>query len=289
MGVIVALELQFPHQIMQPDTDTYAVFGSPIEHSKSPQIHSLFAEQTGQSIYYTKVLVPVDQFRQYSEAFFKAGGKGLNVTVPFKVEAFHYASALTDRARAAQAVNTLFIRPDKTITGDNTDGIGLIHDLQTNLGWTITDQKILVLGAGGAVRGVLLPLLQCQPQKLVIANRTVEKAQQLAQTFAVYGNIETCRFTDLHEQQFDLVINATSSGLSGDLPALPNSLFNQKSYAYDMVYGDTTTPFLTWARNLGVKNLSDGLGMLVGQAAESFYLWRGIKPDIRPVLQQLRN
>ena len=270
-------------------TDKYAVFGNPIAHSKSPDIHRQFAEQTGQDLSYSKQLVADDGFEAAADAFFAGGGKGLNITVPFKQDAYAYVARTTPRARRAGAVNTLSLQADGTILGDTTDGIGLVSDIINNLGWEVRHKRVLVLGAGGAVRGVLEPLLAQQPQHIVIANRTVDKALQLSKGFAEFGYLLGCGFDMLDEQQFDLIINGTSAGLQGDLPPLPDSLIdaNGATVCYDMLYGAKPTPFMQWAAQRGAK-VSDGLGMLVGQAAESFALWRGIRPETAPVIASLR-
>jgi shikimate dehydrogenase len=270
-------------------TDKYAVFGNPIAHSKSPDIHRQFAEQTGQSLSYQKQLVDEQGFDEAADAFFADGGKGLNITVPFKQDAYAYVARTTPRARRAGAVNTLTLEADGTILGDTTDGIGLVGDIVHNLGWEIRHKKVLILGAGGAVRGVLEPLLEQQPQHVVIANRTVDKALQLAKGFAEFGYLLGCGFDMLGEQQFDLVINGTSASLQGDLPPLPDSLINPDAgtVCYDMLYGAEPTPFMQWAAERGAL-VSDGLGMLVGQAAESFALWRGVRPETAPVIADIR-
>ena len=270
-------------------TDKYAVFGNPIAHSKSPDIHRQFAEQTGQDLSYSRQLVADDGFEAAADAFFAGGGKGLNITVPFKQDAYAYVARTTPRARRAGAVNTLSLEADGTILGDTTDGVGLVSDIINNLGWEVRHKRVLVLGAGGAVRGVLEPLLAQQPQHIVIANRTVDKALQLSKGFAEFGYLLGCGFDMLDEQQFDLIINGTSAGLQGDLPPLPDSLIDANSVTacYDMLYGAKPTPFMQWAAQRGAK-VSDGLGMLVGQAAESFALWRGIRPETAPVIASLR-
>lgn len=270
-------------------TDRYAVFGNPVEQSKSPTIHAAFAAQTGQTMTYSKQLVALDGFSEAAEAFFAAGGKGLNITVPFKQEAYSFAARLTARARHAGAVNTLALQYDGTILGDNTDGVGMVQDLQENLGWQIRGKKVLVLGAGGAVRGVLEPLLEQLPQHVVIANRTIDKALQLAKGFAEMGYLLGCGFDMLEGQQFDLVINGTSASLAGEVPPLPNDLLTADGHCYDLMYAAQPTPFLVWARQHGARAVSDGLGMLVEQAAESFKLWRGVKPETKLVISELRD
>jgi shikimate dehydrogenase len=270
-------------------TDKYAVFGNPIAHSKSPDIHRQFAEQTGQDLSYSKQLVAEDGFEAAANEFFANGGKGLNITVPFKQDAYAYVARTTPRARRAGAVNTLTLEADGTILGDTTDGVGLVGDIVHNLGWEIRHKKVLILGAGGAVRGVLEPLLEQQPQHVVIANRTVDKALQLAKGFAEFGYLLGCGFDMLGEQQFDLVINGTSASLQGDLPPLPDSLIDPDAgtACYDMLYGAEPTPFMQWAAERGAL-VSDGLGMLVGQAAESFALWRGVRPETAAVIADIR-
>ena len=270
-------------------TDKYAVFGNPIDHSKSPEIHRQFAEQTGQALSYERQLVDPQGFEAAADAFFAGGGKGLNITVPFKQDAYAYVARTTPRARRAGAVNTLSKEADGTILGDTTDGVGLVTDIKHNLGWQIRHKKVLILGAGGAVRGVLEPLLEEQPQHIIIANRTVDKALQLAKGFAEFGYLLGCGFDMLDEQQFDVIINGTSASLQGELPPLPDSLINAdgSTVCYDMLYGAEPTPFMQWAAERGAK-VSDGLGMLVGQAAESFALWRGVRPETAPVISRLR-
>lgn len=269
-------------------TDQYAVFGNPINHSKSPAIHKQFAEQTGQDLHYAKQLVAEDGFVSAAQTFFAQGGKGLNITVPFKVEAFQFAQELTPRARRAGAVNTLAIQADGKILGDNTDGIGMVHDMH-NLGWDIQGKRVLILGAGGAVRGILQPLLEEHPAQIVIANRTLSKAQELVAEFHDLADISACEFIHLAGEQFDLVINGTSASLSGDLPPLPEHLLKPGACCYDMMYGAEPTVFLKWAMENGAAKTADGLGMLVGQAAEAFYLWRHIRPEVIPVITSLRR
>jgi shikimate dehydrogenase len=274
--------------------DRYAVFGNPVSHSQSPRIHALFAAQSGQDMSYEALLAPLDGFAAAVRAFIAAGGKGANVTVPFKEEAFRLATTLTPRAQAAAAVNTLSFTDDG-IRGDNTDGAGLVRDLKFNLGCDLADKRILLLGAGGAARGVILPLLEERPATLTIANRTEEKAFRLALEFAGRQNgagtlPEACGFAQLAGQSFDLVINATSTGLSDTALPLPPHLFAPRALAYEMVYG-RETPFMKQARAAqapGVR-VADGLGMLVEQAAEAFQGWRGQRPATGPVLVQLRG
>ncbi len=262
-------------------TDRYAVFGNPIAHSQSPRIHALFAAQTGQDMRYAAVLAPLDGFAAAVRDFMAAGGRGANVTVPFKEEAFRLTSELTPRAQAAGAVNTLSFDGD-AIRGDNTDGAGLVRDLKANLGCDLAGKRILLLGAGGAARGVILPLLEEKPAELVLANRTATKAQALADAFGVAGG----GFEALAGRAFDLVINATSTGLSDAPLPLPAGLFAPRALAYEMVYG-RETPFMKQARTDGAR-VADGLGMLVEQAAEAFQGWRGQRPATAPVLAALR-
>jgi shikimate dehydrogenase len=268
-------------------TDRYAVVGNPIAHSKSPLIHAEFARQTGQDLSYTTLLAPLDGFAATVRAFQAEGGKGLNVTVPFKQEAWKLATSLTQRAKLAQAVNTLKFE-GATLLGDNTDGAGLVRDITANLGFSIRGKKILLMGAGGAARGVILPLLEQYPALFAIANRTPAKAHELAQQFLPHGDISSGEYASLAGCHFDLVINATSSSLSGELPPLPAGVFSPGSLAYDMMYGKGLTPFLQFAQSNGAAQLADGLGMLVEQAAESFFLWRGVRPDTKPVMAMLK-
>ncbi|MGB2259422.1 MAG: shikimate dehydrogenase [Porticoccaceae bacterium] len=273
-------------------TDKYAVFGNPIKHSKSPEIHRAFAVQTVQAMDYSRQLVELDGFNAAADSFFQAGGRGLNITLPFKQDAYSYGSRITPRARRAGAVNTLALQDDGTVLGDTTDGVGLVTDIKDNLGWQIRTKRILILGAGGAVRGVLEPLLAEQPQHIVIANRTVEKALQLSKGFAELGYILGCGLDMLDGQEFDLIINGTSASLQGGMPMLPDSLLapaseQGKTACYDMMYSAKPTPFMSWARQRGAL-AADGLGMLVEQAAESFDLWRGIRPDTSHVIDALR-
>ncbi|WP_439134309.1 shikimate dehydrogenase [Pseudomaricurvus sp.] len=274
---------------MENTMDQYRVFGNPIAQSKSPQIHQQFAEQTGESLTYEKQLVDVEGFSAAAKQFFADGGKGLNITVPFKLDAFEFATQLTERAQNAGAVNTLKVLEEGSILGDNTDGQGLVSDMVDNLGWSLEGKNILVLGAGGAVRGVLQPLLEQSPARVVIANRTIAKALTLVREFKRYGKVQACGFVDLNEQQFDVVINGTSASLSGDLPPLPDMLLGEDAVCYDMMYGAEPTVFMQWAKQQGAKDIADGLGMLVGQAAEAFYVWRGVKPQVKPVITSLRK
>ena len=269
-------------------TDRYAVIGNPVAHSKSPQIHAAFARLTFQDMTYEAILAPLDGFAASVRAFAAAGGRGLNVTVPFKLEAHALADTRSPRAEAAQAVNTL-IFSEGGIHGDNTDGVGLVADLTRNLGLDLAGTRILLLGAGGAARGVLLPLLEQRPALLHLANRTADKAAALRAEFASRAGgcrLEAGGFGGL-AGEFDLVINATAASLDDEAPPLPAGLYAPGSLAYDMVYG-RETPFMAAAWAQGAARQSDGLGMLVEQAAESFFLWRGVRPPTAPVLDQLR-
>jgi len=270
--------------------DSYAVFGNPISHSLSPRIHQRFAEQCGQMMSYQAILAPLNGFAENLNAFFKQGGQGCNITVPFKQEAYQLCSALSPRAERARAVNTLIRQASNNLLGDNTDGAGLLRDLTQNLKLKLSAQHILLLGAGGAARGVLEPLLSQHPAELVIANRTVDKAQQLAEDFAGLGNLRTCGFADLTSSApFNLIINATSASLAGELPPLPDGLLHPQGAAYDMLYSQTPTVFQQWATTQDAAVNADGLGMLIEQAAEAFLLWRGIRPNSRAVLKELRQ
>lgn len=275
-------------QITSNDVDRYAVFGNPIKHSRSPQIHAAFAEQTGQHLSYRAQLVELGGFAAAAREFFKGGGKGCNITVPFKLDAYAFADELSGRARRAGAVNTLALQSDGSIYGDNTDGIGIARDIDQNLVWEINGKRLLVVGAGGAVRGILEPLLRHHPGLLVIANRTVEKAQQLAREFSDLGDVRACGFDALKGNQFDLVINATSTGLRGESLPLPSNLLAEDCCCYDMSYGAEPTPFMRWAACEAAWAVADGLGMLVEQAAEAFCIWRGVRPQTRPVIEMLR-
>ena len=264
-------------------TDRYAVIGNPIAHSKSPWIHAEFARQTRQDIEYTRLEAPLAGFARSVEEFRGAGGRGANVTVPFKEQAFDLCrDALSARARAAGVVNTLIFEA-AGLRGDNTDGIGLLRDITVNLGRAVAGKRVLLMGAGGAAQGVLGPLLAAQPQRLVIANRTAARSRSLAQRF---GATAGGGYGDLGNAQFDLLINATSSGLTDEAPPLPPGAFAPGALGYDMVYG-RDTPFLAIARAAGAE-ARDGAGMLVEQAAESFLLWRGVRPETAPVLAALR-
>jgi shikimate dehydrogenase len=265
--------------------DRYAVIGNPIAHSKSPDIHARFAMLTGQHLVYERLLAPLDGFAATVRQFIAEGGKGANVTVPFKLDAFAMATELTERAQAAGAVNTLSFR-DGAIVGDNTDGIGLVTDIVRNAGVALREKKVLLLGAGGAARGVILPMLEHGPARLTIANRTLSKAQELVQQFAARGPVDACAF-DALIGSYDVVVNATSASLSAELPPIPPTVFAEQALAYDMMYGRDQTVFLRFAAQHGA-HLRDGLGMLVEQAAEAFLVWRGVRPDTTDVFAALR-
>ncbi|MDQ7089785.1 MAG: shikimate dehydrogenase [Methylococcales bacterium] len=269
--------------------DRYAVFGQPISHSKSPQIHTLFAQQTTQNLNYHAQEVGADRFETATRDFFAQGGKGLNCTVPLKELAYQFADQLTPRAEFAKAVNTLALQTDGSILGDNTDGCGLVSDLMTNHQITLKDKRILILGAGGASRGIISPIMQQMPAHLVIANRTVEKAIALAVEFQSLGDIKGVGFDALVNSQFDLIINATSASLSNQLPPLADKLLAEHGDCYDLAYSNDPTAFVLW----GIKNQAatsiDGRGMLVEQAAEAFYVWRGVRPNTPPAIALLNQ
>jgi shikimate dehydrogenase len=271
--------------------DRYAVVGNPVAHSKSPYIHAQFAEQTGEPVEYTHLLAPVDGFVPHVRAFIEAGGRGMNVTVPFKLEAHALADHLSPRAAAAGAVNTLSFREDG-IHGDNTDGIGLVRDIEVNLRVALKGARILLLGAGGAARGVVLPMLDRLPQSLTIVNRTSSKADELVAQFAAASREAHCELTGgsaraIQPHAYDVIVNATAGSLDAALPECDDAAFGAGTLAYDMMYSAQPTVFMRHARTLGAR-AADGLGMLVEQAAESFYIWRGVRPDGAPVLAALR-
>ncbi len=269
-------------------TDIYAVVGNPISHSKSPKIHHSFALQTKQDMLYKAQLIELGKFADKAAKFFKYGGKGMNVTVPFKEDAFRFADQHTERALRAGAVNTLKKLEDGSILADNTDGVGLVRDLMVNHQVKLKDQRILIVGAGGAVRGILQPILEQGPAEVVIANRTVSKAEQLATDFSELGNLSASSFSDV-QGSFTVIINGTSASLSGELPPLPLSIFEENSITYDMMYGKGLTVFNQWAKDNGVQKTIDGLGMLVEQAAEAFVLWRGVRPETVKVQKNIRR
>ncbi|MDQ7745758.1 shikimate dehydrogenase [Hydrogenophaga pseudoflava] len=267
-------------------TDRYAVIGNPIGHTKSPLIHGLFAEVTQQDLVYTAIEGRIGQFAADVDAFRAAGGRGMNVTAPFKLEAFAYATERSPRAQMAGAVNALKFE-DGRVIAENFDGVGLTRDVVHNLGCPLKGTRVLVLGAGGAARGALLPFLEQQPATLVIANRTLEKAEALAKEAAAHGPVSACGYADLEGRRFDIVFNATSASLRGELPPVPASVFEPGALAYELAYGKGLTPFLRLARQTGVDRLADGVGMLVEQAAEAFAWWRGVRPETGPVIERL--
>jgi shikimate dehydrogenase len=269
--------------------DQYAVMGNPIAHSKSPMIHALFAKQTGQNLEYSAILVEIGQFNEAVAGFRSEGGKGLNVTVPFKRDAWRLVDERSECAELAGAVNTVVLREDGSLYGDNTDGVGLVRDITVNQGVDIKGKKVLILGAGGAVRGVLGPVLQEEPAELVIANRTPERAQELADAFEESGNVDGCGFDDLDGSRYDIVINGTSASLKGEVPPLPEGILAKGAFCYDMMYGGEPTAFMVWAEDEGCEQVSDGLGMLVEQAAESFNIWRGVRPETAQVIKAVRE
>ncbi len=264
------------------------MMGNPITHSKSPRIHSLFAKQTNQNIEYTAIHVDLGGFEQAVGNFDASGGKGLNITVPFKQEAYALVDKKSARAERAGAINTIKFEND-SLYGDNTDGVGLVNDLQHNLHIELRDKRVLLMGAGGAARGVVAPLLEQHPAMLVIVNRTPDKAVAMAEAFSDLGFIEGCGYPDLGELQFDIVINATAASLQGDVPPLPDDCLADHAVCYDMMYGAKPTAFMGWAAVHGAEKITDGLGMLVEQAAESFYLWRGVRPSTTEVIQAIRD
>jgi len=264
--------------------DQYAVVGNPIAHSKSPEIHRLFAEQTKQRISYERIEAPIDGFEEKALALRDGGYRGLNVTVPFKLDAAKLANELTPRARLAGAVNTLKFDGD-AILGDNTDGIGFVCDVSERLKFSFRDRSVLVLGAGGAVRGLLGSLLDASPRWLAVANRSHQRAEELAEEFGV----EAIHFDEIPAEHFDLIINGTTTGLNHEAPAIDPETFNDCLLAYDLVYAAEPTPFMQLAKAGGAKLVEDGLGMLIEQAAESFLLWRGVRPETRAVYRELRG
>jgi len=268
--------------------DSYAVMGNPISHSKSPLIHAAFAKQTKQRLEYSAIQVDAGGFAQAVGNFRANGGKGLNITVPFKQEAWEFVDQRSERAIQAGAVNTISFNDDGDCIGDNTDGIGLVRDLMENHAVELASKRILILGAGGAVRGVLGPMLAQKPSAIIIANRTEEKAIALAEEFNRGDQLRGCGFQTIDDQPFDLIINGTAASLHGDLPPIPASAISNTTCCYDMMYGKEPTVFLRWASEQGAAKVIDGLGMLVEQAAESFYIWRGVRPQTATVIAQLR-
>lgn len=270
-------------------TDRYAVFGNPVAHSKSPLIHARFAEQTGQQLIYTAERIEEAEFETAVENFLRGEGRGLNITVPFKERAWALAQWRSDRAELAGAVNTLYRLEDGRIAGDNTDGVGLVRDLAENNRIPLQAARVLVLGAGGAVRGVLQPLLAAGVASVLIANRTTARAEELARHFSGSVPVSGCGFEQIPAEPFDLIINGTSASLQGELPPVPEAAIGPHSACYDMMYGADPTPFCLWAQQRGAGQVMDGLGMLVEQAAESFRIWRGVRPSTLPVITELRK
>jgi len=270
-----------------PVVDRYGVMGYPVSHSRSPVIHRLFALQTGQDLQYELLQVAPSKLDTAIKQFQRTGGKGLNITVPHKTEVTRLVDQLSERAGNAGAANTLVFRDDE-IFGDNTDGVGLMRDLLVNLNLKLKDASILILGAGGATRGIVSPLLDVEPKSITIANRTLSKARVLAEHFSASGPVSACRFRELRSSSsFDLVINATSAGVKGEIPPYPDTAITDRTFCYDLSYGLAPTPFSSWAARRGAAHSVMGWGMLVEQAAESFDLWRGVRPDTQKVLKQI--
>jgi len=269
-------------------TDQYAVIGNPIHHSQSPEIHAVFAQQTCQDLHYRRILGDLEEFEADVHEFVATGGCGLNVTVPFKERAFRLADLSSERAQNAGAVNTLIVRAGG-LFGDNTDGVGLVRDLRRNHGFGFTDSRVLLLGAGGAARGVLRPLLAEGPARLVVANRTAAKARALIAGVAAGNTLHGCGLDELAGQSFDLVINGTAAGLDAEVPQIPDDCLANGAWTYDMLYASKATAFVEWGQARGAARALDGLGMLVEQAAESFRLWRGVRPDTAAVIASLRG
>lgn len=268
--------------------DRYAVFGHPIGHSRSPEIHARFAEQTGHGIDYRAIEVPLETFEARLQAFRQAGGQGINCTLPLKERAFACCTSHSPRALHSGAVNTLLWLGDGSLHGDNTDGIGLVRDLTQNLGVRLQGMRILILGAGGATRGIIAPLFEAGASSLWIANRTPPRAQTLAAAFREHGPIHTSGFGEIAgDRPFDLVLNATAASLSDDGIPLPEGLLDSTSCCYDLAYAKEATPFLRWGKRHGARLNADGIGMLVEQAAEAFFLWRGVFPETAPVIEAL--
>jgi|HubBroStandDraft_1064217.scaffolds.fasta_scaffold01801_3 shikimate dehydrogenase len=268
--------------------DPYGVFGHPVGHSLSPFIHGMFARETGQYMSYRLFDVAPAELTERVQQFFAEGGRGLNITLPHKVAAVELAHELTGRAAHAAAVNTLALT-DKGVLGDNTDGAGLVRDLCDNLGLVITRRRLLILGAGGATRGILAPLLELEPLTVLIANRTPERAEALAAAFSDLGVTQGVAFEQVGDEPFDLIINATSASLSGEIPPIPAAACGAQTVCYDLAYGRAATSFVKWARRQGCARALQGLGMLVEQAAESFHLWRGMRPETSFVLAALKE
>ena len=274
---------------MSAAVDEYGVFGHPVAHSFSPFIHGFFARATGQQMSYRAYDVAPEEFSARVKDFFGGGGRGLNITLPHKIAAVETAQELTARAAHAAAVNTLALQDDNIVLGDNTDGAGLVRDLCDNLRIVITQRRLLVLGAGGATRGVLAPILALEPAIVVIANRTPERAEALAAAFADLGVTQGVGFVHVGDTPFDLIINATSASLSGDIPPIPAGAIGPETVCYDLAYGRSAMAFVRWAKQSGCRRAVQGLGMLVEQAGESFHLWRGVRPETAPVIAALKE
>ncbi|HEX4152870.1 MAG TPA: shikimate dehydrogenase [Steroidobacteraceae bacterium] len=279
--------MTLPHEVGAPDQ--YGVVGHPVEHSWSPFIHGMFAKAAAQNLVYRLFDIPPDDFRRETLRLMTSGVRGLNVTLPHKQAAAELVNELTPRAARAQAVNTIAFFENASLLGDNTDGVGLITDLERNLQIDLADKRVLILGAGGAARGVVGPLLERELRSLTIANRTPYKARKLAAEFADAGQTVGCTFSELEGPPYDLIVNATSAGIAGEMPELPAGLVGEQTLCYDMVYGRADTPFTHWAGTQHAARISKGWGMLVEQAAESFLLWRGIRPSTQPVLAALQQ
>ena len=270
--------------------DKYAVVGNPIKHSQSPFIHDQFAHQTGQQLTYERILIPLDDFKNALKNLQSADYKGINVTLPFKHEAYLAANHRSTAASLAQAANTLVFHPNQTITAENTDGCGLIKDLSENLKIHLSNQSLLILGAGGATQGILGPLLSKNPRRLILANRTLEKAKHLESHFSQFGPIESCPWEEIPDYPFDMIINATSLSLVNDHFSLKaNRIIQKETICYDLAYKKGLTPFLQWAKKMGSNYCYDGLGMLVEQAAAAFFVWRGIYPETTSVIAALKQ
>ena len=270
-------------------TDRYAVIGNPVEHSKAPPIHTAFAEQTGEDIIYDRILGDLEDFAGDVRDFFADGGKGLNITIPFKEHAWELVNERSPRAALAGAVNCIMPLEGGKLRGDNTDGIGLVRDLVDNNGFEFRNKRVLLIGAGGAARGVVLPLQQQEPAELVITNRTIHKAEELADVFGKYGPVSACGLDGIGEEPYDLIINGTATSLHGDVPAIRDDALAPGGWTYDLMYSDEPTAFVRWGEARRASRALDGLGMLVEQAAESFFLWRGVMPDTGPVIEMLRG
>jgi len=269
--------------------DQYAVFGHPINHSKSPRIHTLFAEQTQQQLVYTAQDIPAESFDNGISTFFAQGGQGLNCTVPLKELAWQRADTLSERAKFSKAVNTLVLQKDGSLFGDNTDGIGLVTDLTINHNISLENKRILILGAGGASRGIIGPIMQKSPTHIVIANRTVEKAITLSQEFSQLGNITGCSYDEIKNSEFDIILNATSASLTGELPPLSSNLLANNGTCYDLAYSNDPTAFVKWGLDNGASKSLDGLGMLIEQAAEAFFIWRDVRPETKDIIALLNS